>query len=70
MIVAKPHTRNRNLPLGIESSAFVRPELWVQEGNVKESKGGGREAWMKGRQTKAKVKGCEAMRGGDGLNAG
>jgi hypothetical protein len=44
MIVAKPQTRNRNLPLGIESSAFVRPELWVQE-----SKGGEREVWMKGR---------------------
>jgi hypothetical protein len=44
MIVAKPQTRNRNLPLGIESSAFVRPELWVQE-----SKGVEREVWMKGR---------------------
>ena len=27
MIVANPHTKNKNLPLGIESSDFVSPEM-------------------------------------------
>ena len=50
-IVAKPHTRNKNLPLGIESSALVKPELrvkgkdgggeWWWEVRMEEDKGGG-----------------------------
>ena len=72
MIVAKPHTRNKNLPLGIESSALVKPELreekgkdgggeWWWEVRMEEDKGGG-DCWRRRTVVGGNGGGCQGWK--------